>query len=281
MIESFVQSWDLFATTYLAGMLIAALLAMVGVVVVARDQIFIGAAVAEASTLGVAAALALGHGAAHDHDDALAHGFPAAMAVLFAVAASTLTMRRPKPGRDSRESLTGWVFLLCAAGAVLLVAQSPHSLNEVQRLLASTLISATWKDVTIFAAMTLAVAVVLTATHRTLLLLVVDGETAEALGVRVLRWNLAMAVVFGVVLGMALHVAGLIYVFGCLVLPAMLARNLCRRASSMFLVAPALALPLTLVGFVLANHHDVPPAHAIVALMAAALPLTWAIRRTH
>ena len=57
MIESFLQSWPLFHDVYIAGVLIALLLSLVGVAVVARDQIFVGAAVSEASLLGIAAGI--------------------------------------------------------------------------------------------------------------------------------------------------------------------------------------------------------------------------------
>ena len=53
-------SWALFHNTHLVGRLIRLLLALIGVLVVARDQIFIGAAVSQASTLGIAIALAVG-----------------------------------------------------------------------------------------------------------------------------------------------------------------------------------------------------------------------------
>ena len=53
MSESFVASWPLFHDVYISGVLIALLLSLVGVVVVARDQIFLGAAVSQASLLGI------------------------------------------------------------------------------------------------------------------------------------------------------------------------------------------------------------------------------------
>ena len=57
MIEDFLNSWSLFQDSYLVGWLVLVLLAIVGVIVVARDQIFIGAAVSQASTLGIALAM--------------------------------------------------------------------------------------------------------------------------------------------------------------------------------------------------------------------------------
>ena len=45
MITTFLESWDLFYLTYLTGWAIAAGLGLAGIIVVARDQIFLGAAV--------------------------------------------------------------------------------------------------------------------------------------------------------------------------------------------------------------------------------------------
>ena len=49
MIGRFLESWPLFHNAYLGGWLIGVLLATLGVLVVARDQIFIGAAISQAS----------------------------------------------------------------------------------------------------------------------------------------------------------------------------------------------------------------------------------------
>ena len=59
MIARFLASWDLFSQAYMTAWLIALLLSLVGVLVVARDQIFLGAAVSQAATLGIAVALVL------------------------------------------------------------------------------------------------------------------------------------------------------------------------------------------------------------------------------
>ena len=57
MFREFLDSWTLFHNSYLAGAAMAVLLAVTGVMVVARGQIFIGAAVSQASTLGIAVVL--------------------------------------------------------------------------------------------------------------------------------------------------------------------------------------------------------------------------------
>jgi ABC-type Mn2+/Zn2+ transport system permease subunit len=129
VIESFLASWSLFQTTYLSGWAIAFVLALVGVWVVARDQIFLGVAVAQASTLGVASALwlgGLGVGAASAQlgDDVVA----AALAVAASVATALATVLR-RAGAESAEAVTGWVFLVSASVPTLLLAHDPHGLE--------------------------------------------------------------------------------------------------------------------------------------------------------
>jgi zinc/manganese transport system permease protein len=280
MIAEFAASWPLFYTTYLAGWLIAALLAMVGVLVVARDQIFLGAAVAQSSTLGVAvslglAALPLGVvgtwiGRPEGH---------AVFGVAFSVLAAILTARPGGSGRESPEAVTGWVFLAASSLSILVVSHSPHGLEEVQQILSSSLIGATTTDLVVLGALTALTAAAVAGWHPRLLLFALDPAMAEAVGMRPRRWTLATAVWLGLAVGGSLHAAGLIYAFGCLVLPALVAKNLCRQVRSMFWVAPATALGGAVAGFVLANHYDFPPGQLTVALLAALLPVAWGVRK--
>ena len=121
MIREFIESWALAHNAYLAGWLIAAALALLGVLIVAKDQIFLGAAVTEASTLGAALAMWLGttvgSTATHWHENDL---LLRCLAVLFSVAATLLTVRGGGPGRETHEAITGWIFLVSSAGSILL-----------------------------------------------------------------------------------------------------------------------------------------------------------------
>ncbi|MBI1373863.1 MAG: iron chelate uptake ABC transporter family permease subunit [Phycisphaera sp.] len=276
MISEFFDSWSLFADSYLAGWLVAALLALVGVIVVARDQIFLGAAVAQASTLGIAIAMIAGAWVGESIDE---HTLAGGMAVLFAVAAAVVTAYHRDNAKESHEATTGWVFLAASALAILVVTHSPHGLDEVQHLLASSIIGATRSDVWLFASLGVLTTVGVGVTHRTLRLLVMDTQTAAAMGVRVGWWSLVIAVWLGLTLGLSLRSSGMLYSFGCLVLPALVAKSTCRTVGAMFFVAPVVALLAAVIAFVLANHYDWPPAQAAVALMALLMIPAWAWRR--
>jgi len=276
VIEAFLASWPLFATSYLAGWAIAFLLSLVGVWVVARDQIFLGVAVAQASTLGVAAALWLGGlGAAAGvgifRGDAIASG----LAVATAVATALFTVLRRSGGRESAEAVTGWVYLVSASVPTLLLASDPRGLEEVHHLLFSTLLGATRVDLAVFAALAATTALIVAREHAPLRLLAIDPEIADVIGLRSRVWHAALAVWLGVAVGLSIRVSGTLYTFGCLVLPALIGKHLVREVRALIWVAPLVAVGTAVLGFVLANDWDIPPAHMTVALLCAGLAAVW------
>jgi ABC-type Mn2+/Zn2+ transport system permease subunit len=277
VITSFIESWDLFQHTYMAGWLIALLLSLVGVLVVARDQIFIGMAVSQASTLGIAVGLQLSSliGLSWFASD----GFLSLLAVTFAILAALLTARGGKTGQESHEAITGWVFLLSASLSILLVAHSPHGLVEVQRLLSSSIIGATSTDVWTIGTLAILTTVAVGVGHRHVLLCVLDPDMATAIGIRVSLWTVGIAVWLGLLIGLSMRVSGMLFTFGCLVLPALVAKNLCREVRTVFLIAPLVAIASAAVGFVFANYYDYPPAQMTVAVLCLLQILAWLCRR--
>lgn len=278
MIRAFLDSWALFHTTYLAGIALAALLALVGVWVVAREQVFLGAAIAQASTLGIAALLWLAGLAGSPWLESRAAADVAAVAASMTTALLTAAPRRP--GAPSAESRTAWIFLLAASLPVLLLAHSPHGLEEVHRLMFSTLLGAHEGELLAFAALAAASAVAAWCWHDRLRLLAMDAEMAAAVGVPVGPWLRGIALWLGLAIGLSIRASGLIYTFGCLVLPALVARNVCREVRPMLWVAPLVAAAAALAAFVVANAADVPPAHAAVALLCGLVAATWPLRRS-
>jgi ABC-type Mn2+/Zn2+ transport system permease subunit len=278
VIGEFLDSWALFRHAYLAGWLIGVLLALAGVVVVARNQIFIGAAVAQASTLGIALGMWAGSrfGAetlSGDH----AHGTLSLIGIAFAVAAAVFTARGGEGG--AREAATGWVFLAAASLSTIVLSHSPHGLEEINHLVSSSIIGASPADVWLFGLLVLVGGAAVVALRDRLILFAIDPAMAAAVGMRTRRWDAALAVWLGLVVGGAMRSAGLLYTFGSLVLPALAAVSLCRETRSLFVVAPLLALLAGVVGFVLANHYDDPPGQMAVVVQAALVAVAWTARR--
>lgn len=280
MMQSFLDSWPLFHNAYLAGWCIAVLLPLIGVIVVARDQIFLGAATAQAATFGVAlgmwtATLPLFAGVRLLNSDAWLSG----MAIVFSTLAALFTARADARERESRESTTGWVFLAGASLSVLLLSHSPHGLEEIHRLHSSSLIGAGRFDVWMFGGLAAAAIVAAALAHDRVILWIVDPAMAGATGMRVGRWSAGIAALLGAALGLTIQNAGMLFAFGALVLPGLAARSLCRTVTPMFILAPVLGLAGAVAGFALANHYDYPPAQMTVALWCGGVLAARAWRR--
>lgn len=280
MIQEFIQSWGLFHNSWLAGWLLAVLLSMTGVLVVAKDQIFLGAAVAEASTLGVALGMWLTSvGPFHGVEWMESDLFLSLLAGASSVAATLLTSRSGRWGRESTEAVTGWVFLAAASFAILLVSHSPHGTEEIHRLLSSSIIGSSSEEVTFLAIATFCVGCSLLYFRRRILLVLTDPDMAQASGVPARAWELFTCGLLGTTVGYSLRVSGMLYTFGCLVLPALSARSFSRTASGVFVAAPILAILTTFVAFVLANHWDYPPGQTAVAALSCITAASFILRR--
>lgn len=267
MISGFVESWPLFQWTYLAAFGLSVALSSLGVVVVTRGQVFIAAAISQASLLGLAVNLWLGLGS------------PVIAATTLSGAAALATARKRvhRPGFSGEEA-TGWLFLACGSLAILVLAKQPVGLKEVQAMMASSVLGATPWDAAVFGALGLMALLAPRLAGSRLVLLITDPTMASAVGMRVGVWVGGIAVVLGVTTGMAVQATGLLFAFGCLVLPALIAKNVCRDVAPMFWVAPAVALGAVGVGFVLAHHFDFPPGQVVVAVLAAGLLGAWGWR---
>jgi len=281
VIASFLDSWALFRDAYLAGWLISLLLPLLGVMVVAREQIFLGAAMSQASLLGIACGLRLATLPALAVVPWLeSDAFLSAAAGIFAVLAALLTTRGAHERGESREAATGLVFLFSASLSVLLLSHSPHGTEEIHRLVASTIIGATAGDVAVLALLLALTAAGVALRHRELALLAMDPQMASAVGLGVRRWGVLLAIWLGVVVGLSNRVAGSIFTFGCLVLPALAARSLCREVRTMFVVAPLLGLAGSLVSFVVAHDLDYPPGQTTAFVLSLTLVAAWLLRRS-
>jgi len=274
MINEFVLSWPLFKYTYLAGWSIGLLLSLLGVLIVARDQIFIGAAISQASSLGISIALVILPFLSGTIPEYMHEYLIVSMAVLFSIAASWLTSNKNLIS-DSHEAITGFIFLFCSSLSVILVSKSPHGTEEINRLLSSSIIGATIGDVACFTLLFIITAFTLYFLWRHFTLLSIDNEMAFSIGIPTSLYNLLFSIWLGLALGLSIRVSGMLFVFGVLVLPALAAKNFSRDIKGMFILSPIISLISNIFAFIFANFYDYPPAQISVAFLSLVLISAW------
>ncbi|MEM1028186.1 MAG: metal ABC transporter permease [Planctomycetota bacterium] len=278
-LPAFLDSWSLFAEPYLLTILAAMALSILGVVTAARRQVFMAAAVAQASTFGYAVfALIVGAAATQAGESV----WRDVVVIGSAVAASLLTMigdsRQTQGSRLDGDERTAWVFIFAGAGAILVLSQAAAGMEQFRRMQTSSVIGATVLDVAVFAVLLLVMAGVLIWAGRSIVLLLSDPVMAAAIGMRVRVWDLALALFSGACVGLGVRSTGMLFTFGCLALPVMIAKQACGEVRAMFWVSPLVAGVSALVGLWLSYHWDLPPGQVVVALLCVVLVVAVAAR---
>ena len=244
-----------------AGSLAALACGFVGVFVVLKRIVFVGVALAEVSSAGIALAL-------------LAGVSPLAGALAFTLGGTLLFASRWGSRRVPTESAIGVVYSLAGAIAILLIARNPNGESHMLKLLQGDVLTVdareTWQMAACYAL--LGGAHALFAKEFTLVSF--DRDAASALGLRAGAWEALLMATIGAVIAFAIRAVGVLLCSSLLVMPAVSALLLCRRLRSTLALAPVLALLSVGLGLHFSFVLDVPASALSVAVSFAILALS-------
>ena len=257
---------DVLAGTVLA----AAVCSYLGVFIVLRRAVFVGAALAQTSSLGIALALFLTgvlESSQGIHMELPPQPIALALTVVAAVAMAAQRRERHLP----RETLIGVAYVAAAGLAILLVAMSTHAESEVLNLLFGNVLAIDRAEVAVLALLGLAVAIVHGLFFKEFVFVSFDPDMATALGLRTRQWNVLLFVTVGVAISLAIRACGALVVFDFLVLPAATALLFGRSLRFAFATAVLVGVSSAVAGISISYVADLPSGPTIVAVSAVVL----------
>lgn len=257
--------------------IVAVLCSYLGVFIVLRRAVFVGAALSQVSALGAAAALFLcgfWGGAAHGELPWLAHP----MSLLLTAGAALVFAAQPQERRLPRESILGVVYATAGAMVILLLAVTAGADTQVVNLLFGNVVTLSGKDVLALAMLAALVGGTHVAFFKEFLFVSFDPEMAQALGLRARRWNSLLLLTIGATVALTIRATGTLVVFGFLVLPATTALLLGGSLRCVLLVATVAGLIASVAGVAVSYLWDLPTGPTIVAGSAGILLVTAAIQ---
>ncbi len=247
----FKEMFMIFPEAVAAGMIIAVCCSFLGVLVVLKRLVFIGATLSEAASCGIAAAFFY-----HIHP------FVGAMALtLFAV---TLLAFAGEESRVPKDAVMAALFILSSSLAILFVSKSANGLEEVQALLYGDLLITSAADLNILALLIPLTGLILIFI-RPIVYAFVDRDEAKILGIRVRFWELLFYYVLGIVVSIASKLSGMLLVFCYLVVPPLAALILSSRLRLVLILSVFIAVFSTLAGFTISYAQDFPVNQTIAA----------------
>jgi zinc transport system permease protein len=255
------------------ALVIAVACSVLGVYVVLRRIVFVGATLAQISSAGIALALFLaGAGIALGP---LLH--PTVMSLLLTLAA-VLFFGSGARGRIPPDATIGVTYAVAAAVGILLIAKTTSG-HAHDMFLQGNILGITRTDTLVLVGVAVPVLALHLVFYKELLFVSFDRETARTLGYSVRRWDLLLYLTLGVVIASAMQFAGVMLVFNFLVLPAVTGLLLSRSMRGVFVLSVISAVVAAVVGFSVSVPFDLPSGPAISAASGVLLLLAWIGRR--
>lgn len=242
---------------------------LVGVFLVLRRLVFMGVALPQISSTGVAIALSVpfwlgwnpAHAAHSEHVIAFAGSMLFSLAAIFALA---FLERR---GRGLPEGRLGTAYVVAAALSILLLSKNRYAEAGWLDLLKGEIIAVDNFDL-VFTAITLAgVLAVLGLFSKEILFVSFDRAMAATLGKNVLLWDMLLYLLIGVTVSMAVLSVGPLISFGFLLIPALTAHLFARNMKWFVILASLLGGVSAFLGFWLAYQWDWPIGPTEVVLL--------------
>lgn len=241
--------------------------AFLGVYVVAKRVVFLGAVLTQASVLGLALTFL---------------PFVPVPHTIGAVAVTLITVviisRMLTEKKTPRDAVLGVVFITSVAARILIMQKTPHvEAAEIENLLRGDILFVTPELFWLMAgAFVLAMAGHLLF-FKEFIFVTFDAETAATQGYRARAWEMVFYLIAGVVISFATHMVGDLFVFGFLVVPPVTAMLLTRSVKGIFVLSVLIGLLAPVVGLVLAFVFDFPASPAIVGVASVILGAAWLV----
>jgi ABC-type Mn2+/Zn2+ transport system permease subunit len=255
---------------------------LVGVFLVMRRLVFMGVALPQISSTGVALALSLplwfGFSPG-DHGSAGAHTLAFIGSMIFSLSAILVLAFLERRGRGLPEGRLGTVYVVAVSLSILLLSQNPYGEIGWLDMLKGEVIAISDFDLTLTAATLALVLAALGLFHKELLLVSFDREMAITLRKNVVFWDVLLYLLIGLTVSMAVLSVGPLIAFGFLLIPALIAHLFARTMRQFAMVASLIGGTSAFLGFWVAYQYDLPVGPADVVLLGLLYTLAWIVAR--
>jgi zinc/manganese transport system permease protein len=265
---------QLMIAPFVACMILVAMLSYLGVHVIAREVIFVDLSLAQMAALGSTTALLSGATPEGPRGLAFALGFTLIGAAIFA-----LTRTKRANQRVPHEAIIGVVYVVASAAAMLVADKAPRGEEAIKDVMVGSLLWVTWPTIGKLAVVYALVGIYHWMLRYRFLTISLHEEQAESAGWKVRWWDFLFYASFGVVITLAVPIAGVLLVFTFLVVPAVIAFLFTRRTGMLLAVSWISSALASAAGLALSFQFDLPTGPLIVCVFGMLLLVAGLVRR--
>lgn len=255
-----------FQRALIVGIILGALMAVLGVLVVLRRMSFFSDAIGHATLTGIAIGLLLN-----------INPFIAAFIFALLVAFGITIVR--KASKQSLDTLLGVFFSASVALGVILVSLTPGYQADLISFLFGNILTVTAFDAVVSGGLALIILVTMLFIGKSLISITLDPSLAKAEGVPVDTHELILLLILAATIALAIKFVGVILVTAMLIVPAASAQNIARSLASMFTWSIAISLMAVILGMLLSAATRLPSGPTIVLVGTAFFAISLFLKR--
>jgi len=255
---------------------------LIGVFLVMRRLVFMGVALPQISSTGVAIALSLPVWLGFrptDHGAHSAHALAFLGATTFSLAAILVLAFLDRRGRGQPEGRLGTAYAVAAAFSMLLLAKNPFGEIGWLEMMKGEMLTISDGDLALTAGALALVLAALGLFCKELLLVSFDRAMAATLRKNVVVWDVLLYVLIGLTVSMAVLSAGPLVAFGFLLIPALTAHVVARTMRQLTTLASLIGGAVAFLGFWIAYQYDLPVGPTDVVSLGALYGAVWVTAR--
>ncbi len=248
----------------------------VGGYLLLRRLIFMGVALPQISSCGIAFAFALQAWGVIPHIHESEHQLAALGSVCFTLPTILLLSLLVRRGGGSAEGRLGTIYVLAGAWSILLLVTNPLGEHGLLDMLKGEIIAVSGLDLARTAVTFAFVILLLIVFRKEFLLVSFDREMAVALGKRAGFWDALLFLLVGLTISMAVLSVGPLVSFGFLLVPPLIAHRVARNMRQFAWLASGVGGLSALIGFFIAYRWNLPVGPTDVAFLGLLYGLVFA-----
>jgi ABC-type Mn2+/Zn2+ transport system permease subunit len=255
---------------------------LVGVFLVLRRLVFMGVALPQISSTGIAIALSVPMWVGLLQPEHAAHSehlYAFVGSTVFTLAAILLMAFLERRGGGSPEGRLGTAYVVAAALSIIILSKNRFGEVGWLDLMKGEVITIDNIDLTITAVTLALVLAALGLFQKEILFVSFDRAMAATLGKNVVLWDIILYVLIGLTVSMAVLSVGPLIAFGFLLIPPLASHQFARTIRQFTVVASILGGVTSFVGFWIAYEYNLPVGPTDVVLLGVVYLLAFVANR--
>jgi zinc/manganese transport system permease protein len=253
---------------FVASLILTGIHAYLGVHVVERGVIFVDLALAQIAALGATVAIVAGMDPHGRTSYWISLGFTFLGAAIFAFA-------RTRRGHIPQEAFIGIAYSVASAMAILLMSKATGETEHLKDMLVGNILAVSWPEVRKTAILYALVGIFHYVFRKKFLLISMNHEKADSLGISVRFWDFLFYASFGFVVTSSVAIAGVLLVFCYLIVPSVGAMLFADRIGPRLAIGWTMGTLVSALGCYLSVQLDTPTGATIVVTFGGVLILMF------